>query len=95
MESQPTEIDPESLNWCSAALAYRQLNGRHTFNVVAGALSDIRSEFNIGKKIQKTTTDNGSNFLKAFRVYGNVNNNNILGDQTEALVETPEEEMPV
>ncbi|RXN06094.1 transposase [Labeo rohita] len=43
---------------------------------MAGALNDIHTEFNIREKIIRTTTDNGSNFLKAFRVYGQTDENN-------------------
>ncbi|XP_041742569.1 uncharacterized protein LOC121574064 [Coregonus clupeaformis] len=63
-------IDPDNLNRCSAALACKRLRGSHTFDVLAGALNDIHSEFEIRGKIVRTTTDNGSNFLKAFQVFG-------------------------
>jgi hypothetical protein len=39
-------------------------------------LNDIHTEFNIREKIVRTTTDNGLNFLKAFRVYGQTDENN-------------------
>lgn len=63
-------IDPDDLKRCSAALACRQLRGSHTFDVLANALNDIHSEFEIREKIVRTTTDNGSNFIKAFQVFG-------------------------
>uniref|UniRef100_A0AAR2LSC1 BED-type domain-containing protein n=1 Tax=Pygocentrus nattereri TaxID=42514 RepID=A0AAR2LSC1_PYGNA len=53
-----------------------QLKGSHTFSALAGALNDIHTEFNIREKIVRTTTDNGSNFLKAFRIYGQTDENN-------------------
>ncbi|XP_027013075.2 uncharacterized protein LOC113649457 [Tachysurus fulvidraco] len=37
---------------------------------------EIHTEFNICDKIVRTTTDNGSNFLKAFRIYGELEENN-------------------
>ncbi|KAK6295252.1 hypothetical protein J4Q44_G00344780 [Coregonus suidteri] len=40
-------IDPDSLNRCSAALACKRLRGSHTFDVLAGALNYIHSEFEI------------------------------------------------
>lgn len=43
-------------------------------------MNDIHSEYEIRDKVVCTTTDNGSNFLKAFRVFG-VENNDI---ETEA-----------
>nr|XP_020444767.1 uncharacterized protein LOC109953631 [Monopterus albus] len=48
----------------------------HTFSALAGALNDIHTEFNVREKIVRTTTDNGSNFLKAFRVYGQMDEKN-------------------
>ncbi|XP_057197189.1 uncharacterized protein LOC130558653 [Triplophysa rosa] len=72
-------IDPNSLKRCSAALACKQLRGSHTFDVLASALNDIHSEFEIRGKIVRTTTDNGSNFIKAFQVFGEDENNNAVG----------------
>ena len=57
-------------------MACKQLRGSHTFSALAGALNDIHTEFNIREKIVRSTTDNGSNFLKAFRVYGQTDENN-------------------
>ncbi len=54
----------------SVGLVCRQLKGAHTFNVLACAMNDIHSEYEICEKIVRTTTDNGSNFIKAFRVFG-------------------------
>ncbi|XP_075941705.1 uncharacterized protein LOC142944090 isoform X1 [Anarhichas minor] len=77
-------IDPDSLKRCSAALACKQLRGSHTFDVLANALNDIHSEFEIRGKIQRTTTDNGSNFIKAFQVFGEDENNNAVGSDGDA-----------
>uniref|UniRef100_A0A8C6WJZ4 Transposase n=1 Tax=Neogobius melanostomus TaxID=47308 RepID=A0A8C6WJZ4_9GOBI len=60
-------IETETMTRCSVALACKQLRGSHTFDSVARALNDIHTEFNIRDKIVRTTTDNGSNFIKAFR----------------------------
>jgi len=52
-----------------AALASKQLKGSHTFfSALAGALNYFHTEFKIREKIVRTAIDNGSNFLKAFRV---------------------------
>ncbi|KAJ7983865.1 hypothetical protein DPEC_G00370420 [Dallia pectoralis] len=69
-------IDSATLQRCCAALACKQLKGSHTFSALASALNDIHVEYNIRKKIVCTTTDNGSNFIKAFRVYGELDENN-------------------
>ncbi len=42
--------------------------------LLASAMNDIHSEYEIRDKVVCTTTDNGSNFLKAFRVFGAENN---------------------
>ncbi|RXN21849.1 zinc finger BED domain-containing 1-like protein [Labeo rohita] len=63
-----------------AALACRQLRGSHTFDALAAVLTDIHAEYEISLKVVRTTTDNGSNFVKAFRVFGqqDENNNEVL-----------------
>lgn len=61
---------------CAAVLACKQLKGSHIFSALAGALNDIHTEFSIREKIVRTTTDNGSNFMKAFRVYGQTDKSN-------------------
>lgn len=64
-------IEPQTLTRRCAALACKQLKGSHAFTALASALNDIHTEFNIREKITRTT-DNGSNFVKAFRVFGPV-----------------------
>ncbi|KAL1277390.1 hypothetical protein QQF64_024063 [Cirrhinus molitorella] len=67
-------INPGSLERHSAALACKRQKGSHTFEVLASAMNDIHSEYEIHDKVVCTTTDSGSNFLKAFRVFGVENN---------------------
>ena len=54
----------------SACLALRRIMGRHTYDLIASTLENIHSEFGIRKKVSRTTTDNGANFVKAFSVFG-------------------------
>ncbi len=63
-------IDEETLERRSAALACQRLKGSHTFDVLAGALDDIHCQYRIRGKVVRTTTDNGTNFIKAFSVFG-------------------------
>ena len=63
-------IDVNSLERRCVALACKRLKGSHTFDVLASALEDIHAEYAIREKVVKTTTDNGSNFVKAFSVFG-------------------------
>ncbi len=69
-------LDPCSFERRSAALACRQLRGSHTFDALAAVLTDIHAEYEISLKVVRTTTDNGSNFVKAFRVFGQQDENN-------------------
>lgn len=86
-------IETQTLQRRSAALACKQLKGSHTFSVLASALNEIHTEFNIREKITPTTTDNGSTFVKAFRVYGHVDENNNLALAAESgEVDNDEEE---
>ncbi|KAJ8349349.1 hypothetical protein SKAU_G00244790 [Synaphobranchus kaupii] len=74
-------IDPDSLKRCSAALACKQLRGSHTFDVLE-----------IQGKIVRTTTDNGSNFIKTFQVFGEDENNNVVGSNGDASQPGEDEE---
>lgn len=60
-------IDEGTLERRSAALACKRLKGSHTF---AGDLDDIHCQYRIRGKVVRTTRDSGSNFIKAFSVFG-------------------------
>ncbi|XP_062305904.1 uncharacterized protein LOC134010055 [Osmerus eperlanus] len=69
-------LDPCSFERRSAALACRQLRGSHTFDALAAVLTDIHAEYEISLKVVRTTTDNGSNFVNAFCIFGQQDENN-------------------
>ena len=63
-------IDEHTLERQSAALACKRLKGSHTFDILAAAIDDIHCQYKIRGKVVRTTTDSGSNFIKAFAVFG-------------------------
>ncbi len=54
----------------SALLALRRIVGSHTHDVIAKAMWEVHREFNIVNKVNVSITDNGSNFVKSFQVFG-------------------------
>lgn len=55
----------------SYILAFKKLTKRHTFDYLAELLSEILKEYEIPiEKVTHFVTDGGSNFCKAFRVFG-------------------------
>lgn len=64
-------IDNTSLERRSTALACRRFRGTHSFDKIAQLLHEIHLEFGLdSKKIVATISDNASNFVKAFRLFG-------------------------
>lgn len=74
-------LDSSNFQRHSVALACRRLKGPHTFDVLASTLTDIHTEYEIRQKIVRTTTDSGSNFLKAFREFGVDENHNCIAEE--------------
>ncbi|KAJ8011289.1 hypothetical protein DPEC_G00056600 [Dallia pectoralis] len=66
-----------TLHWISrttlernkAALACRRIRGRHTYDVIGAEIEKIHCSYGLLNKVVATVTDNGSNFVKAFKVY--------------------------
>ena len=60
----------EYLKRRSACLGIHRVKGSHTFDVIATEINKIHKEFKIKNKVNVMITDSGSNFLKAFRIFG-------------------------
>lgn len=60
-------IDPSNYHHEKAALACKRIKGRHMYDVVATEIEQIHSAYGLPQKVTATVTDNGSNFVKAFR----------------------------
>lgn len=88
-------IDEDSLNIRSGAIACRRIVGRHTFDVLAEMLEGIHREFNIKDKLTLTTTDNGSNFIKAFSMFAEVQRSIEDNREEEEEDDEDEEDPPV
>lgn len=67
-------IDAFSLERMSGLLAIRRIKGRHTYDVLTSMMEAIYNDYGILHKITYTTADNGSNFVKAFTIYGATDN---------------------
>ncbi len=66
-------LDKE-LNRKSQALACKRILGSHTFEVLAEALESILQDFQVLSKTRGVCTDNGSNFVKAFKIFSDTEN---------------------
>ncbi len=62
-------IDSISFKREKAALACKRVRGRHTYDVIASEIEQVHSAFGLSHKVTACVTDNGSNFVKAFRMF--------------------------
>ena len=62
-------IDPSTLQRCKAAISCTRLMGHNTYDVLAGMIDSIHRRFDLCGKVTATITDNGSNFVKAFKMF--------------------------
>lgn len=62
-------IDCDTLQRKSAALSCCKIQGKHTYDLIASTLESVHIKYKIDQKVCSTTTDNGSNFVKAFTVF--------------------------
>jgi KRAB domain-containing zinc finger protein len=63
---------PKTRTRMRAVLACQRIIGSHTFDVLAEAMHDLHTKFGLKEKVRRTTTDNASNFGKAFSQFGKV-----------------------
>lgn len=64
-------IDTETLIRKSAALGCRRFKGSHTFDSITDIICGINDQYKLPiEKTVYTITDNGSNFVKAFKEFG-------------------------
>uniref|UniRef100_I3J981 HAT C-terminal dimerisation domain-containing protein n=2 Tax=Oreochromis niloticus TaxID=8128 RepID=I3J981_ORENI len=62
-------IDPSTFVRGHAALACKRVRGRHTYDVTGNEIEQVHLAYGLNSKVTATVTDNGSNFIKAFRMF--------------------------
>lgn len=82
----------QNLKRRSACLAVRRVVGTCDYDVIAKLLESVYEEFDILDKVIATITDNGSNFVKAFRLYGSKSKHQMI---TPTLTTVPAPAMTV
>jgi len=63
-------LDPDTRARMNAVLCCKRMRGVHNFETLAEIMSDVIRQFKLEDKVTRIVTDNGSNYVKAFRIYG-------------------------
>ncbi len=69
-------INSVSLKREKAVLGIREIFVSQTADYLAKALLDIHQEFGLSRKVVSTTTDNGANYVAAFKTIANTEEDN-------------------
>ncbi|KAG0415404.1 hypothetical protein HPB47_007416 [Ixodes persulcatus] len=62
-------LEPTALTRKSAVLICRRMPGRKTYDKLASPLLETFQDYDLQGKVTKVVTDNGSNFVKAFKLF--------------------------
>jgi len=62
-------IEDTTLLRKNATLACSRIEGKHTYDIIAQKIYSIHQDYKISNKVLSCTTDNGSNFVKAFKEF--------------------------
>ena len=73
-------IDPVSLKREKTVLGIKEIVVQQDGTYLAKAMMDLHQEFGLSKKVVSTTTDNGRNYVAAFKMFaGNVEEDDEVG----------------
>ncbi|XP_042069247.1 uncharacterized protein LOC121812104 isoform X1 [Haplochromis burtoni] len=81
-------IDPSTFVRGHAALACKRVRGRHTYDVIGNEIEQVHSAYGLNSKVTATVTDNGSNFIKAFRMFQKSDSEEEKKDMVRAMLTT-------
>lgn len=80
-------IDAVIIQRKSAALTCLRVTGRHTYDIIAASVESIHNKYSISAKVTMTITDNGSNFVKAFNMFAEDQQQDSGNNNTQTLLE--------
>ncbi|XP_073809273.1 uncharacterized protein isoform X2 [Danio rerio] len=75
----------DNLERRSAALACTRIPSNYTCETIIAKIQETHSSFNIESKVQATVTDNGNNFVKAFKEFSSDDEQEVEQSQFEDL----------